>query len=113
MLAGLPVLLAALLLSAFAEWAITPLLMLGGVYLCYEGAEKLLHLFQPHDDHAREDEAVAALTSEQLENEKVSGAIRTAVRSRQRMPTLGSPSSSSSTPRNEDCHSGRLRGSAR
>ena len=68
---------AALLLSAFAEWAITPLLMLGGVYLCYEGAEKLLHLFQPHDEHAREDEAVAALTSEQLENEKVSGAIRT------------------------------------
>ena len=68
---------AALLLSAFAEWAIVPLLMLGGVYLCYEGAEKLIHLFHPHDDHHREEEAVATLTSEQLEDEKVRGAIRT------------------------------------
>jgi hypothetical protein len=67
---------AALLLSAFAEWAITPLLMLGGVYLCYEGAEKLIHLFH-HDDGHRTEEAVATLTSEELENEKVRGAIRT------------------------------------
>jgi predicted DNA repair protein MutK len=59
------------------EWAIVPLLMLGGVYLCYEGAEKLIHLFHPHDDHHREEEAVATLTSEQLEDEKVRGAIRT------------------------------------
>ncbi len=68
---------AALILSAFAPWAITPLLMLGGAYLCYEGAEKLIHLFQPHHDDHRTEEAVAALTSEQLEQEKVSGAIRT------------------------------------
>jgi predicted DNA repair protein MutK len=68
---------AALLLSAFAPWAITPLLMLGGVYLCYEGAEKLIHLFQPHDEEHRTEEAVAALTSEELERQKVSGAIRT------------------------------------
>jgi hypothetical protein len=68
---------AALLLSAFAEWAIVPILMLGGAYLCYEGAEKLVHLFQPHHDEHRTEEAVAALTSEQLENEKVAGAIRT------------------------------------
>lgn len=67
---------AALLLSVFAPWLITPILMIGGAYLCYEGAEKLLHLFQK-DDHHREEEAVAALSSEQLEDEKVRGAIRT------------------------------------
>lgn len=67
---------AALLLSALAPWAITPLLMLGGAYLCYEGAEKVLHLFA-HDDHHREEEAVAALTSEELEKQKIAGAIRT------------------------------------
>jgi uncharacterized protein len=67
---------AALLLSVFAPWAITPILMLGAVYLCYEGAEKLLHLFQHHDGE-RAQEAVEALTSEDLENEKVQGAIRT------------------------------------
>ena len=68
---------AALLLSVFAPWAITPLLMLGGAYLCYEGAEKLIHLFQPDHDAHRAEEAMATLTSEQLEQEKVSGAIRT------------------------------------
>jgi hypothetical protein len=68
---------AALLLSAFLPWAITPILMIGGAYLCYEGAEKLLHLILPHDDHATEDVARIASTPEQLENEKVSGAIRT------------------------------------
>ena len=36
---------AALLLSAFAPWAITPILMCGGTYLCFEGAEKLLEAF--------------------------------------------------------------------
>lgn len=38
---------AALFLSAFAEWAITPLLMLGGAFLCYEGAEKVIHAIRP------------------------------------------------------------------
>ena len=38
----------ALLLSAFAPWAIAPLLMLGGAYLCFEGAEKLFHWLAPH-----------------------------------------------------------------
>ncbi|EPX86705.1 Uncharacterized protein putative in bacteria [Rubellimicrobium thermophilum DSM 16684] len=67
---------AALLLSAFAPWAITPLLVLGGAYLCFEGAEKMLHLLAPHHD----DPAVAetgARTPEELEEEKISGAIRT------------------------------------
>lgn len=67
---------AALLLSAFAPWAITPLLVLGGAYLCFEGAEKVLHLLTPHHD----DPAVAetgARTPEELEQEKISGAIRT------------------------------------
>ena len=42
---------AALLISAIAPWAITPLLMLGGAFLCYEGAEKLAHRFL-HDTEA-------------------------------------------------------------
>jgi predicted DNA repair protein MutK len=66
---------AALLLSALAPWAITPLLMLGAVYLCYEGAEKLIHLFGSH--HKEEAEAVEALSAKELEDEKVRGAIRT------------------------------------
>ena len=41
---------AALLLSNFAPWAITPLLALGGGYLCFEGAEKEDHLLLPHGD---------------------------------------------------------------
>jgi predicted DNA repair protein MutK len=45
---------AALLLSAFAPWAIAPLLMLGGAYLCFEGAEKVAHWLSPkHDDVGR------------------------------------------------------------
>ena len=68
----------ALVLSYFAPWAITPLLMLGGIYLCYEGAEKLYAAVFPHAAHAHE-EAVLGETSDPvaLENEKISGAIRT------------------------------------
>ncbi len=63
-----------LALSAFAPWAITPLLMLGGSYLCYEGAEKLLQLIRPHDD-----EKATALDADPVAREKVmvAGAIRT------------------------------------
>ncbi|TNC66849.1 DUF808 domain-containing protein [Rubellimicrobium roseum] len=68
---------AALLLSAFLPWAITPILMIGGAYLCYEGAEKLLHLLLPHDDHAAERVEHIAQTPEELEQEKIGGAIRT------------------------------------
>ncbi len=67
---------AALLLSAFAPWVITPLLMLGGLYLCFEGAEKVVHVAFPHRSHAIE----AAHDPEnpaQLEEEKVAGAIKT------------------------------------
>ncbi|MGL4309584.1 MAG: DUF808 family protein, partial [Paracoccaceae bacterium] len=44
-----------LALSYFAPWAITPLLMIGGAYLCFEGAEKVVHAFAPHADHAVEE----------------------------------------------------------
>ncbi|MBD9510779.1 DUF808 domain-containing protein [Ensifer sp. ENS10] len=68
----------ALLLGYFAPWAITPLLMLGGIYLCYEGAEKLYGAIFPHAAHAHE-EAVLGEKSDPLalENERVAGAIRT------------------------------------
>ena len=70
---------AALLLSAFAPWAIAPLLMLGGAYLCFEGAEKVAHWLSPaHDDVA---EATAKKMSSEdsahLEETKVKGAIKT------------------------------------
>ncbi|TCD10988.1 DUF808 domain-containing protein [Oricola cellulosilytica] len=68
---------AALLLSAFAPWAIMPLLMLGGAYLCFEGAEKVVHVFQPEQSP---DAKAAAATPENplhLEQEKVAGAIKT------------------------------------
>ena len=45
---------AALVLSYFLPWAITPLLMFGGAYLCYEGAEKVYEILVPHDAHAHE-----------------------------------------------------------
>jgi predicted DNA repair protein MutK len=65
---------AALLLSAFAPWAITPLLMLGGTFLCFEGAEKLIEAMGG-EGHADEDET--ATNPAELEKQKVSGAIRT------------------------------------
>jgi predicted DNA repair protein MutK len=65
----------AMLLSAFAPWAVTPLLMLGGAYLCFEAAEKIIEAFSPHDP--TEDVTELALSSEELEKQKVAGAIRT------------------------------------
>ena len=75
---------AALAISAFIPWAITPLLMLGGAYLCYEGFEKLAHRFL-HDkgeDNAHQHELAAALADPavdlaELERDKIKGAIRT------------------------------------
>ena len=65
---------AALALSAFAPWLLTPLLMIGGTYLCFEGAEKILEAFG--GGHA--EEVVDAPTDPKaLEAQKVSGAIRT------------------------------------
>ncbi len=68
----LPILL---LLSTFAQWAITPILMLGGAYLCFEGAEKLWHAFQKSDE-GLEEKAEAVIGAEH-EEKMVAGAIRT------------------------------------
>ena len=64
----------ALLLAAFAPKWITPLLMIGGAYLCFEGTEKLLHKILPQDDHAEKPIVTDSLNSEK---EKIRGAIRT------------------------------------
>jgi uncharacterized protein len=74
---------AALAISAFAPWLVTPLLMVGGAYLCFEGAEKLAHrwLHTPADDQHRaaltqalQDPAVDLVA---LERDKIKGAVRT------------------------------------
>jgi uncharacterized protein len=67
----------ALLLSAVAPWAITPLLVIGGAYLCFEGFEKVFHLIVPHNVHETAEETAPAQTPKEIEDEKVSGAIRT------------------------------------
>ena len=79
---------AALAISYFAPWAITPLLMIGGAYLCFEGAEKLAHKFfhfdKNHDKAEAEHEAKIETAIKdvngdllQLEKDKIKGAIRT------------------------------------
>jgi hypothetical protein len=69
---------AALALSFFAPWIITPLLMIGGAYLCYEGAEKVYEAFAPHGAHALEAELdQPADDPNALEAERVNGAIQT------------------------------------
>ena len=74
---------AALAISAFLPWAITPLLMLGGTYLCYEGFEKiahpLLHGAEHKKNHAQLAHALAdpAIDLVALEKDKIKGAIRT------------------------------------
>jgi uncharacterized protein len=65
----------ALLLSYFLPWAITPILMAGGAYLCFEGVEKLIEAVQPDDDTLEEE--VAELSSAEHEKTMVSGAVRT------------------------------------
>ena len=64
----------ALLLNAFAPWALTPILMLGGTYLAFEGAEKIAHKLSSNDD---EEAAKAANKSDQDEDSLVKSAIRT------------------------------------
>ena len=64
---------AALLLSQFVPWLVTPILMLGATYLCYEGAEKVLGWFTGHDAHA----APTAAVGEDAEKQMTAGAIRT------------------------------------
>ena len=65
---------AALLLSAFAPWLIYPLLMLGGAYLCFEGAEKVWHVLHPSSHHV--DIKIEGDVAH-LEEQKVKGAIKT------------------------------------
>lgn len=66
---------AALLLQAFLPWLLTPLLMIGGAYLCFEGAEKVWHLLVPHKDHGPQQ--AKALDAAHLEEQRVKGAIKT------------------------------------
>jgi predicted DNA repair protein MutK len=68
---------AALALGYLAPWAITPLLMLGVLFLCYEGAEKVVEGIAPDAAHAHEDKVVGDVTPEALERRKVRSAIRT------------------------------------
>ena len=75
---------AALLISALAPWAITPLLMVGGAYLCYEGFEKLVHKFGSHGESKEVETAenIRALSHPEvdlvaLEKDKIKGAVRT------------------------------------
>ena len=70
---------AALLLSAFLPWAITPILMIGAAYLCFEGAEKVIEKFAKANDDEEESLAkdLAELTSAEHEEKMAAGAIRT------------------------------------
>ncbi|EJT83816.1 hypothetical protein PPS11_30226 [Pseudomonas putida S11] len=75
---------AALLISAFIPWAVTPLLMLGGAYLCFEGFEKLAHKFlhskaETDAEHEALKEAVADANVDLVafEKAKIKGAVRT------------------------------------
>ncbi len=70
---------AALLLGFFAPWAITPILMLGGAYLCFEGYEKVHSMFSPHHAEAEGSagKEVKVITPEELEQTRIKGAVRT------------------------------------
>lgn len=76
---------AALLISAFAGWAIHPLLMIGGLFLCFEGCEKLAHHFLHRNDRTEEsaEKEIAGLaasapeTRVESEADKIKGAVRT------------------------------------
>ncbi|WP_449465709.1 DUF808 domain-containing protein [Stenotrophomonas humi] len=75
---------AALAISAWLPWAITPLMMIGGAFLCYEGVEKLAHKFlhSKEEDQAHKDELVKVVADEKVdlvvwEKDKVKGAVRT------------------------------------
>jgi predicted DNA repair protein MutK len=73
---------AALLISAFAPWAILPLLMIGGAYLCFEGFEKIAHKWlHPETEQERAQRKLAARDQNvdmvAFENERIKGAVRT------------------------------------
>lgn len=75
---------AALAISAFVPWLVTPLLMVGGAFLCYEGFEKLAHryLHKPEEDEAHHAELTQAMSNPEVdlvafEKDKIKGAVRT------------------------------------
>jgi hypothetical protein len=65
----------ALAISAIAPWLITPILMVGGAYLCYEGFEKVVHACMP--GHDAPDKPARPLTPAQFEQQKIKAAVRT------------------------------------
>ncbi len=65
-----------LLMSSLAPWLIAPILVLGGIYLAYEGVESILEKLG-HHEVAQEKETIKELSTEKLEDEKVKGAIKT------------------------------------
>ncbi|EOD1041668.1 TPA: DUF808 family protein [Citrobacter farmeri] len=73
----------ALLISAFIPWAITPLLMIGGAFLCFEGVEKVLHTLESRkqkEDPAERQRRLEALVAQDplaFEKDKIKGAVRT------------------------------------
>jgi len=73
----------ALLISAFIPWAVTPLLMIGGAYLCFEGVEKVVHTLHERkhkvSDEARQQrlDAIAQQDPGVYEKDKIKGAVRT------------------------------------
>ena len=74
---------AALILSVAAPWTIVPLLIVGGLFLCFEGCEKLLHKWLHHDEAKSHDEELQAAVVDPavdlktVERDKIKGAIRT------------------------------------
>jgi predicted DNA repair protein MutK len=75
---------AALAISAFIPWAITPLLVVGGTFLCFEGCEKLVHklLHKKHEERKEHEALIHAVANPQIdlvefERQKVKGAVRT------------------------------------
>lgn len=68
----------ALLISALMPWAITPLLMLGGAYLCFEGAEKIAHkIFHSDEKIASQNHSLSEDKLAEFEKNKIKGAVRT------------------------------------
>ena len=73
----------ALAISYFIPWLITPLLMLGGAYLCFEGFEKIAHKFLHKEDNESHTKAISAAMADPkidmvaLEKDKIKGAVRT------------------------------------
>lgn len=69
---------AAILISVIAPWLISPMLLLGGLFLCFEGAEKILEKFFHNEEHNEEAKVEPEIVDiEQFEKEKIKGAVRT------------------------------------